>query len=148
VLAAALILLLPQAADASVRSCTVDVVPVAFGTFSGSRVNSTGRVTLTFTGSGANNAYTVALSQGGSNTFLDRFMFNGLNELHYNLYIDPTRILIWGNGAGQTRLQTGSFDFHGPDPVVVPLIVYGQVPDQPTPAAGAYSDLITVTVTF
>ncbi len=149
VLAAALVLLLPQAADANIRSCSVSVGLLTFGTFSGSQINATNRIALTCNGTGNSNAnpFTVALSEGGSNTFLDRFMFSGFNQLHYNLYIDPAHTLIWGSGAGQTRLQSGAFDFRGNiGTVTTNLTVYGEVQAQTLPTAGVYADLIVVTV--
>jgi spore coat protein U-like protein len=147
--AAAIVLLLPQAASANIRNCTVDVNLLAFGTFSGSRIDTTNRITLTCNGTGNNNAYSVALSEGGSNTFLDRVMFNGLNELHYNLYTDAAHTLIWGNARGQTVVDVGDFDFRfNIGDLTQTLTVYGQVPAQAVPAAGTYTDLILVTVIF
>ena len=150
-LAAALVLLLPQAADASIRSCTVNVGLLAFGTFSGARVDATTDIAVTCNGTGnaPANPYTIALSEGRSNTFLDRTMFSGFNELHYNLYTEASHSLIWGNGLGETQVQGGAFDFRGNlGAQTQTQRVYGQVPIQAVPAAGVYADVIIVTVIF
>jgi len=66
----------------------------------------------------------------------------GSYSLAYELYRDVGRRQRWGNtlnvdtltGSGTAATQT--------------LTVYGRVPPQAPVAAGAYSDKITVTVTF
>ena len=117
-LLAAALVLLASAAEAQIRghinSCVVGATPVAFGTFSGRRIDSVGEVTLTCDGNGNGNPFAVSLSQGVSNSFVDRFMLHGLaDELAYNLYIDEARTLIWGNGAGETGLVAQTFNFPG-----------------------------------
>ncbi len=154
-LAAAMVLLVPKAAVAQVLphghidSCLVSATPVAFGTFTGSRIDSTGLIALICEGNGNNNPYTVALSEGNSHSFIDRFMTNGRGDhLHYNLYVDAGRSIIWGNGQGETRLQAGEFNFPGGRPQTARLTVYGRLEHQATPSPGAYGDVITVTVVF
>jgi spore coat protein U-like protein len=132
-----------------INSCLVSATGVAFGTFSGSRSDSTGTITLLCDGNGNGNPYTVALSQGLSNSFIDRTMFHGIHDvLHYNLYLDSARSLIWGNGQGETRLSVGTFNFPGGAPQTRSLPVFGRIPFQPDPPPGIYADQIIVTVTF
>ena len=152
-LTAVVVLLAPQA-EAQVRghidSCLVTPTGVAFGTFTGPRVDSTGAITLLCTGSGNNNPFTVSLSEGLSNTFLDRLMQGpGLGFLlHYNLYVDAARTTIWGNGLGETRLQTGQFNFPGGNPQTATFPIFARIPFQTPPPPGPYVDSIVVTVTF
>ncbi len=69
-------------------------------------------------------------------------------ELAYNLYVDPARREIWGNGQGETRLPRGEFNFHAGQPQTAILQIYGRIDRQTLPAAGKYLDVIVVTVTF
>jgi spore coat protein U-like protein len=60
----------------------------------------------------------------------------------YSLYQDITHLLVWGNTIGTNTVAgvgTG---------LSLPYTVYGNVPSQATPAAGTYTDTITVTVTY
>jgi spore coat protein U-like protein len=60
----------------------------------------------------------------------------------YSAYRDAARTLVWGQTIGtDTVAATG-------DGSNQPVTVFGRVPPQTTPAAGAYSDILTVTVTF
>ena len=147
-LGAALALLGSQAL-AGTQTCSVTATNLAFGSFTGSRIDTTAVIRLICNGGGNNNPYSVALSQGVSNSFIDRFMLSpAQGELTYNMYIDPGRSIIWGNGAGQTQVQSGILDFRHTGAVTVPLIIYGRVPFQTLPAPGQYSDNILITVTF
>lgn len=150
-LAVALVLLASnaQAQRGHITSCLVSATGVPFGIFVGGRIDITGTITLICEGNGNNNnPYTVTLSEGGSNTFLDRTMFHGFDELHYNLYVDPARTTIWGNGLGETQLHTGSLSFPGGRPATAFLPVYARLQTQRPPPAGLYADQIIVTVSF
>lgn len=66
----------------------------------------------------------------------------GAAKVSYSLYKDAGRTTNWGNTVGTDTLSavaTGSPVSH---------TVYGRVPPQATPAAGAYADTVTVTVTY
>ena len=60
----------------------------------------------------------------------------------YSAYRDAARTLVWGQTIGtDTVAATGNGSAQ-------PVTVFGRVPPQTTPAAGAYSDILTVTVTY
>lgn len=60
----------------------------------------------------------------------------------YTVYRDAARTQVWGITIGTDTLAgTGNGQAQ-------PITVFGRVPPQSTPAAGAYSDTLTVTVTF
>lgn len=89
---------------------------------------------------------TIDLSQGSSNSYEPRRMQGpSSNTLAYNLYLDATRLSIWGNGLSGTS-------HYGPvtPPLDVDITVpiYGRVPAQQSVVAGAYADTLVVTVTF
>jgi spore coat protein U-like protein len=60
----------------------------------------------------------------------------------YSLYQDVTHLLVWGNTIGTNTIAAVGTGLS------VPYTVYGAVPIQATPAAGTYTDTITVTVTY
>jgi len=89
-------------------------------------------------------AYEIGLDAGttAGGTTTDRLMTDGSNTVTYRLYQDASRTVNWGETLTTDTLSstgTGATQSH---------TVYGRVPSQTTPAAGSYSDTITVTVTF
>ena len=149
-LTAALALLAGEAAAQtnSALVCNVSATGLAFGTFTGSRIDNTGVITLACVGRSNDSPYAVSISEGSSNDFLDRRMTNGRARLSYNLYLDPGRTVIWGNGRGATQQHVGNFNFGIVGSEIVRLTVYGRIPAQPTPAQGAYTDTLLVVLTF
>lgn len=90
--------------------------------------------------------YTVALDAGTAtgSAISDRKMGNAAGDafVSFNLYRDIARTQVWGNTADtDTVAGTG-------DGGAQTIPVYGRVPTQNTPAAGAYSSTITATVVF
>jgi spore coat protein U-like protein len=88
--------------------------------------------------------YTVSLDAGGGTgaTTATRKLTSGGSTINYVLYRDSARTLTWGNTIGtDTVAGTGNG-------AVQTLTVYGRVPSQTTPAAGAYSDTVNVTITY
>jgi spore coat protein U-like protein len=60
----------------------------------------------------------------------------------YSLYSDSGRATVWGNTVGtNTVAGTGNGASQS-------YTVYGRAPAQTTPAAGTYTDTVTVTVTY
>ncbi|MEA2977991.1 MAG: hypothetical protein QOF19_3511 [Alphaproteobacteria bacterium] len=62
--------------------------------------------------------------------------------INYSLYQDAARTTLWGNTP-----PTDTVNPNGTG-ASLPYTVYGRVPAQNTPAPGAYTDTITVTVTY
>jgi spore coat protein U-like protein len=89
--------------------------------------------------------YTVGLSagNGAAATVAARKMTGpAAATVTYSVYRDAARSLVWGTTIGTDTLAgTG-------DGNPQPITVYGRVPPQVTPAAGGYSDTLTVTVTY
>lgn len=88
--------------------------------------------------------YNIGLDAGAGSgaTVTTRKMTNGGSTVNYSIYSDTGRTTVWGNTIGSntvTGTGTGSAQS---------FTVYGRVPVQTTPAAGAYSDTVTVTVTY
>jgi spore coat protein U-like protein len=89
--------------------------------------------------------YTVALSAGAGTgaTVGSRKMTSAANDtVTYTLYRDAGRSQIWGVTQNvDTQAATGNG-------AVQTYTAYGRVAAQSTPAMGAYSDLVSVTITY
>ncbi|WP_240358565.1 Csu type fimbrial protein [Myxococcus vastator] len=89
---------------------------------------------------------TITFSAGGSGDPQARAMAgSGAPRLRYNLYLDATRLIIWGNGAGGTGRYGPVIPVSGQE-VTVPI--FGRIPAGQAIPAGAYSDTLVMTVTF
>ena len=71
----------------------------------------------------------------------------GGNTLDYNLYIDPARLQIWGDGTLQSFVVTGVRPNKG-QPSTYNYPIYGRVFANQAPNAGQYVDNLVVTVIF
>jgi spore coat protein U-like protein len=87
-------------------------------------------------------SYTLSLSSGFG-TYAARTMTSGTNILGYNLFLDPTRLTIWGDGSAGTGTASGVGTGTSTD-----TPVYGRIPAGQNVSVGNYSDVLTVTVTF
>jgi spore coat protein U-like protein len=88
--------------------------------------------------------YTVALDKGTTSggAITQRLLVNGSATVNYNLYTDSPGGTLWGDGTnGVTLGGTGNG-------AAQTITIYGRVPIQTTPAAGTYTDPVTVTVTY
>ena len=88
--------------------------------------------------------YNIGLNAGTATgaTVTTRKMTNGGATVGYALYSNAGMTTNWGNTVGTDTVSgTGNGASQ-------PYTVYGQVPAQSTPAAGTYTDTITVTVTY
>ncbi|TJV45725.1 MAG: spore coat protein U domain-containing protein [Mesorhizobium sp.] len=124
-------------------NCNVSATNVNFGSVGvlASNVDSTGSVTVRCTDT---TPYNIGLSAGAGSgaTVASRKMTSGAKTVTYSLYSDSGRASVWGNAIGtDTASGTGT----GLDQ---PYTVYARAPAQTTPAPGAYTDTIVVTVTY
>jgi spore coat protein U-like protein len=88
--------------------------------------------------------YNIGMNAGTGTgaTVAVRKMTSGGNTINYTLYSDSGRTTVWGNTVGtDTIAATGSGAAQS-------YTVYGRVPAQTTPTPAAYTDTITVTVTY
>ena len=80
---------------------------------------------------------------GSSGSVATRTMESGGNAINYSLYTNSSHTTIWGDGTSGTSTVT-----HNGTGSTTSLTIYGQVPSQPPPPVAAYSDTITITVTY
>jgi spore coat protein U-like protein len=88
--------------------------------------------------------YNVGLSVGGGSgaTYAARLMSNGANAVTYSLYRDAGRTLVWGETIGtDTVAGTGTAANQT-------ITIYARVPPQTVPPPGAYTDNVTITITY
>lgn len=89
--------------------------------------------------------YDIGLNEGtGAGASMATRLMTGpdAETIAYSLYEDAARATVWGDTIGSdtvTGTGTGSPQT---------FLVYGEVPVQPTPSAGTYTDVITVTLTY
>lgn len=121
----------------------VSATAINFGSVSAIAANIDQTSTLTVNCS-STTPYTVGLGVGGGTgaTTAVRKMTNGANVVNYTLYRDAARTLLWGTTIGtDTVAGTGS----GADQT---LTIYGRTPTQAVPPPGAYTDAVTITITY
>ncbi|OWY30064.1 spore coat U domain-containing protein [Herbaspirillum robiniae] len=125
-----------------VASCTVVGSAIAFGAYTQTVVNQSGSITVLCTNG---TTYNVGLDAGtgsGSTVTTRKMSATGGGTLNYALYRDSGRTNNWGSTIGtDTQAGTGTG-------LLQTLTVYGQIPASQTPLAGAYSDTVTVTLTY
>ena len=130
-----------------INSCTVAATPMSFGAptaIGSTAIDSTSTISLVCT-NGA--TYDVALDNGLNATSGQRYMSNGATtpvRVPYGVFTDVARTAAWGSTSGVNTVA-GSAGLTG----LVVLTAYGRIPaSAPSVGAGAYTDTVTVTVTF
>lgn len=126
-----------------VKACTVTASSLAFGSYTGSQLDSTATISAQCT-SGA--TYQIGLDPGtapGATVTHRKMLGPGAAVLSYNLYSNSGRSVNWGNTPGaDTVAGSGSGG-------VQALTVYGQIPaGQSSLTPGNYTDTVTVTLTY
>ena len=129
--------------SAHAAGCTVSTSGLNFGNydvFSTLNDDVTGTINVNCP---SGTTYSIWLSSGTSGTYSSRSMTNGRNILAYNLFTDPTRLTIWGDGSAGTGIFNGSGTGSN-----IGTPVYGRIPASQNAFVGTYNDVVTVTVTF
>jgi spore coat protein U-like protein len=131
-------------APAAMAQCSWASAPpaVAFGTyqtFNGGGNTSSTSGTITCSG---NYTFAVTLTRGGSATYIPRKM-NGL--ANYNIYVDPTLTLVYGDNTGGTFAYTGS---NGSGTNNYSGTVYANSPASQDLAPGSYNDSLIATLSY
>ncbi len=159
-LLAAFALLLCAAAGKSdaAADCSIAAVSVNFGVYdpaATSADDSVGTVTVTcrhVSGGAERVSYSVSLANGLSgNSATTRAMRAGAARLGYNVFTDPARTQVWGNGTGGTMIASGSMTVGpgvGNGTQTVTHTVYGRIPQLQDAAPGTYNDTMVLTLTF
>jgi spore coat protein U-like protein len=125
-----------------VANCTVSASAMYFGYYTGTTNNSTSTLTVNCTNLAP---YTVGLNAGtGKNaTVTNRLMTGtGTATLGYGLYQNSGHSINWGMTSGTDTVGgTGTGAAQS-------ITVYGKIASGTIPAAGTYTDTITVSMNF
>ncbi len=143
----AIALLLPGIANAI--NCTITLNPLSFGLYTPAGTVSLDAVSdITVRCVAQSGTYAVSIGSGLSGNQLVRTLSaGGGNFLNYNLFRDPARTQIWGDGTPPTFVVTGSRPSIG-QPTINVHPLYGRVFSGQTPNPGNYADNLLVTVLF
>lgn len=128
------------ATPASAVTCEISPQSVSFGsydTLSAQPVDGVGNISVRCD---AEASFSISLGSG-SGTFSARVMPSGANVLEYNLYTDPSRLTVWGDGTSGTSTVSGAA-------ATADVAVYGRIPARQNVPAGTYSDVVVVTLTY
>lgn len=149
VLPVLLVLLTAAPAAAQTAVCRITVTGLAFAPYrslNASPTTNIGRLDVfCLPGAGSAALPVVTLSAGGSGNYIDRTMTSGTSELHYNLYGDPNRRLVLGDGTA------GTISFPPPRTRAIGRAtwpIFGVIPPGQRVSAGNYSDTLLIQVEF
>ena len=146
------VLLAAAASAAGAASCSVASAGLSFGqynTFKGQPNDSVGTISVTCSGAaGTDIAYLIRIGPGSSGTLATRTMRSSSGwALGYNLYTDPARSLVWGDGTGGSR-ATGDAITLGGIGQIRRYSVYGRTTERQNVPPGLYTDTLILTVEF
>jgi spore coat protein U-like protein len=134
-------------------NCSLSATPLAFGKYvpsANSPSDFTATISLTCTTSGPAPAPihgTIALA-GGTGPSL-RQLSDGVHRLRYQLYLDPTRSALWGDGNGDSGTASLSGVVGRAAPFQRVLTVYGRILARQSDASvGSYADQITAALNY
>lgn len=138
--------------------CSITAVSVNFGAYDpvvASPDDSVGTVTVTcrhLSGGAQRVNYSVTLSNGMNGTSPStRKLAAGTARLGYNVFTDPARTQVWGNGTGGTVIASGAVTIGpgvGNGTKTFMHTVYGRIPQLQDAAPGTYNDTLVLTLTF
>jgi spore coat protein U domain-containing protein, fimbrial subunit CupE1/2/3/6 len=143
----------PTASDS--RICRIETRPLSFGVYNalatadtdavGQVIYTCGNLSSSSLAQGSK-AIRIELETGLSNQYVVRVMSAGHPEhLEYNIYLDATHRIVWGNGTNGTDAY---IDSSPPNrtPVIVP--VFGRIFGMQDVPAGEYLDSLIARVVF
>jgi spore coat protein U-like protein len=144
--AAVLVAMALVGGDAEAAQCSISATPVSFGTydvFAAAPLDSLGSVM--YRCSGGAKVIAITISDGWGGSFTPRKLLSFTGWLGYNLYRDPSRSVVWGNGTSGTSFYATT---NIPNNRDVSVPVYGRVDAGQDVRAGLYGDYVSVTVNF
>lgn len=138
--------------------CSVTAVSLNFGNYDPSVTgpdDSVGTVTVTcrYIPPGTTRVnYRVTISNGTYGTSpTARQLGTGSARLGYNVFANPARSQVWGDGTGGTVIASGTMTLgrgNGNGTRTITHTVYGRIPQLQDAVPGAYNDTLLVTLTY
>jgi spore coat protein U-like protein len=140
-----LLLLLLWAGHGLAQGCSIRVIALQFGNYNplfGGTLDATGDVFVTCDSAVP---YSITIDAGihSGGNFGSRRMerIGGGDFLTYNIFRDPGRIEIWGDGSGSTFVQAAVSTG-----IESRFIAYGRLPAGQNVSIGTYTDSLSVLV--
>ncbi|OAM52346.1 hypothetical protein A7981_02355 [Methylovorus sp. MM2] len=88
----------------------------------------------------------MGLSPGNANYTNRTMKFSG-NNLNYNLYTNPARNIVWGNGSSGTSTRGDSIaGLLGV--TAIPYDIYARIPAHQSVTAGVYTDTLNILIVY
>ncbi len=134
-------------------ACSVSATGVAFGSYSGAAVTSSGSITVTC---GIDVAYNITLDRGltfgpgnlGTSRHMDSSGTTAGTLLAYSLYKDSGLTQEWGDAGFAGTYQSGTAVSGVGTGAAQTLTVYGKIPAGQTALPRVHSDTVVVTLIF
>jgi len=138
----------PGAAGAACELATSGIAFGAYGPLDEGHRDSRGQIEVVCSAAaGAAVSYAIRLSGGLGGGFRPRSMGRGGAKLGYNLFVNPARSQIWGDGNAGTEVVAARFTMpEGGGPVTRSHPVYGRLFARQSVPVGAYSDAVQATL--
>ena len=142
----ALILIMGVSYPAFAVLCDINAEALIFGNYNAYSSNPNDSLcNITYHCTGINTNYTkvvITLTRGVSNSY-NRFFYDKNNSaVLYNLYLDPQRTMVWGDGTENTAIYSA--------PIVLDTLqtvpVYGRIFPQQKIRIGTYSAPIMASI--
>lgn len=135
------------------QTCTAAATGISFGVYSSlsaTPTDTSGTVTVSCRALlSIAVAYTITLSAGSSGDVSRRAMAGSTPpQLIYQIYTDPTRTQIWGDGTGNAPGVADGYLLQVAIPVVRQYVTFARIPPRQLVTPGALSDTITVVITY
>ncbi|MFU8797193.1 MAG: spore coat U domain-containing protein [Gammaproteobacteria bacterium] len=118
---------------------------IAFGTYTVEGQNLTSVGSITYHCTGPVTAVAIKITAGSAGEF-NRAMLNNITgeRLYYNLYLDPARQIVWGEGSS----GTGIYEEKPTPDISRSIPVYGYIPSGQDVGPGVYRDQLIVSLDF
>ena len=132
--------------------CTVNAGSVSFGSydvFSNIPLDSAGTVSVNCSKAVLKASVTLSASGASGSINPRRMKRSGGNDfLDYNIFLDVSRAVIFGDGTGGTSIISLKRPTGPPAPWFENIDIYGRIFPGQDVSVGSYSDILTVTVNW
>lgn len=128
-------------------SCTIATSPLSFGSMTTTNSGNTDVSTTVQVVCSSDSPFNIGIDSGLNAAGLQRRMASGGHTLNYSIFVDGFGLTEFG--AISTRGTSNNYNSPASGNAGTNTItIYGRIPQQTTPAAGVYSDTLTVTVAY
>ena len=133
--------------------CSITTTPLIFGEYSpyqGRATDLTSSITVTCTTSSSTaQPFNGTITLSGKSPSHNRQLLQGFYSLDYQLYLDPARTRLWGDGISQSESLSLSGTVSPTIPFHHTILIYGRIPGMQLSASVAhYFDYITATLDY